>query len=366
MKSLFRIFNLTIIREYYRQNAIFIFAVMMFAFGFLRAVEHITFIRNALKYPSILGIVFLVWALHALKVTLFTLRMLKCRENEFLYHVRLFSPFKRFLVFCLVQLSLIQLTFLYSLGMMKFAIEDKQWMELGYIFACNMVLIITGALLYEFRIQRPNFEQVRSRPIQQFIARFRTPAYLFFVRYLFSKQPVLLLLTKLFGCLVLMGICNLYPTDDYDERLFSLAGLLVAAGHTVFCQQYFMFENRFLLIGRNLPLSYTQRLIQYALGYFLLLIPEIIVLIRNLPVGVDYIYIVFLIIFILSMIFLNHHVQYINNVSHDAFMQRLFFTGILFLLLIMFRIPVFLMALINFSIAVYVFKKHYFSSEFNP
>lgn len=366
MKSLFRIFNLTIIKEYYRQNAVFIFAVMMFAFGFLRAIEHITFIKNVLKYPSLLGLVFVAWALHGLKVTLFTLRLLEAKQNEFLYHARLFPPLKRFLVLCLLQFSLIQLTFLYALAMIKFGIEDKQWLAVGYIIVFNIALLIIGAFIYEYRIQRPNSEQVRSKPIQQFIARFRTPGYLFFIRYLFSKQPVLLLLTKLFSCLVLMGVCNLYLTDDYDERLLTLGGLFVAAGHTVFCQQYFLFENKFLLITKNLPLNYIQRLLNYLLAYSILLLPEIIVLARNLPADVSFVYMGILVIFILSMIFLNHHVQYINNISHDAFMQRLFFTGILFLVLIMFKIPVILMALINFSIAAFVFKKHYYLSEFNP
>lgn len=366
MKTLFRIFNLTIIKEYYRQNAVFIFAVMMFAFGFLRAVEHITFIKNALKLPSLLGFIFFAWALHGLKVVLFTLRLLESKQNEFLYHARLFSPIKRFWAFCLLQLSLIQLTFLYSLAMIKFGVEDKRWIEVGFIIAFNIVLVIIGALIYEYRIQRPNAEQLRSKPMQKLLARFLTPPYLFFVRYLFSKQPVLLLLTKLFCCLVLMGICNLYPTDEYDERLLALGGLFVAAGHTVFCQQYFIFENKFLLITKNLPISYVQRLLNYFLAYSILLIPEIIVLARNLPDNVSYVFMCLLMIFILSMIFLNHHVQYINNISHDAFMQRLFFTGILFLVLIMFKIPVILMALVNFSIAAFVFRKHYYLSEFNP
>ena len=366
MKSLIRIINLTIIKEYYRQNAVFIFAVMMFAFGFLRAIEHITIIKHALKYPSILGFFFLAWALHGLKVTLFTLRLLESKQNEFLYQARLFPPLKRFLAFCLLQLSLIQLTFLYSLAMIKFGIEEGKLLEIGYIIGFNTVLIVVGALVYEYRIQRPNAEQVRSKPIQKLFAQFRTPPYLFFVRYLFSKQPVLLLLTKLFCCLILLGICNLYPTDDYDERLLALGGLFVAAGHTVFCQQYFIFENKFMLITKNLPLTDSQRLLHYLTAYFLLLLPEIIVLARNLPDTVSYLFIVFLMLFVLSMIFLNHHVQYINHISHDAFMQRLFFTGILFLVLIMFKIPVILMAFINFSIAAFVFKKHYFLSDFNP
>ncbi|WP_337040516.1 hypothetical protein [Emticicia sp. 17c] len=365
MKSLLKIFNLTIVREYYRQNAVFIFAIMMFCFGFLRAIEHITFIKSALKHPSILAFIFLTWALHGVKVILFTLRMLETRQNEFLYHARLFNPLKRFIAFCVLQLSLIQLTFLYSLAMIKIGIDEKQWAEIGYIIIFNLLLTIAGAVLFEYRIQRPNASNTTRKPIQQLLARFQTPAYLFFVRYLFAKQPVLLLLTKLFGCLILMGVCNLYVTDDYDERLLSLGGLLVAAGHTVFCQQYFIFENKYLSITRNLPLSYQERLAQYALAYFILLLPEILVLTRNLPAEVSYLFMVCLVVFIASLIFLNHHVQYINNISHDAFMQRLFFTGVLLLILIMFKIPVILMASVNFLIAIFVFRKHYFLSDSN-
>lgn len=366
MKTLFRIFNQTIIKEYYRQNAVFVFAVLMFAFGFLRATEHITIIKNALRYPSLLAMAFAVWALHALKVTLFTLRLLESKQNEFLYHARLFPAIKRFGVFCLVQLSLIQLTFLYALAMIKFGIDEQNWLAVVYILLFNVVLVILGAAFYEYRIQRPNAEQVRNKPIQKFFARFRTPSYLFFIRYLFAKQPVLLLLTKLFGCLVLMGICNLYPTDDYDERLFALGGLFVAAGHTVICQQYFTFENRFLLIIKNLPLTYIQRLVQYTIAYAIMLLPETIVLLRNLPDGVNYGFAGIVIVFVWSMVYLNHQVQYINGISYDAFMQRLFFTGILLLLLIMFRVPVVVITLVNFFIAILVFRKHYFRSEFNP
>lgn len=363
MKGIFRILNLSIVKEYYRQNAVFIFAVLMFSFGFLRSMEHITIIKMALKLPSLLALTFLIWTLHATKVILFSLRMFESRSHEFLYHIRLFSPMKRFLAFGLMQFNLIQLSFLYSLWMIKIGIEEKQIMPVLAIIICNILLIFAGIIAYEFRIKRPNSVSVTSKPIQSFLAKFRTPSYLFFIRYLFSKQPVLLLLTKVFSCFVLVGVCNLYPTDAYDERLLALGGLFAAAAHTVFCQQYFDFEDQHLSFSRNLPLVHQQRLLTYFLSYALLLLPEIIILARNLPDGVSYIFALELIIFILSMIFLNHHTQYINGISNDAFMQRLFFAGILFLLLIMFKIPVILMALVNFSIATFVFQKYYYESQ---
>lgn len=363
MKSIFRILNLTIVKEYYRQNVVFIFAILMFSFGFLRSEEHKTIIKSALNLPSLLGLIFLVWALHAVKVILFTLRMFESRNNEFLYNIRLFSPMKRFLAFGMMQFNLILLTLLYSLWMIKIGIEEKQTWAVLSIALCNILLILIGIVFYENRIKRPNAVSITAKPVQNFLAKFRTSSYLFFIRYLFSKQPVLLLLTKLFTCFILVGICNLYPTDAYDERLLALGGLFVAAGHTVICQQFLYYENLYLAFIRNLPLSSKQRLLSYFYTYLLLLIPEFIVLLRNLPTDVSYFYALQLMIFILSMIYFNHHAQYINSISNDAFMQRLFFSGILFLLLIMFKIPVILMGLVNFSLAIFVFQKYYYESH---
>lgn len=361
--TVFRILNLTIVKEYYRQNAVFIFAILMFSFGFLRSIEHITIIKNSLKLPSLLTAIFLVWALHTAKVIFFSLRMFSSKNNEFLYHIRLFSPIKRWFAFGMMQFSLIQLTFLYSIWMIKIGIEEKQFIAVLSIIFCNLLLILAGIIVYEYRIKRPNAISISNKPIQGFLSKFRTPDYLFFVRYLFAKQPVLLLLTKLFCCFLLIGVCTLYSTDAYDERLLAIGGLFVAAGHTVFCQEFLYFENQFLSISRNLPISFTQRLLSYLRTYSILLLPEMIVLLRNLPDGVSYLFVLQLICFILSMIFLNHHTQYINGISNETYMQRVFITGILFLLLIMYKIPVILIAFINFLIASYVFKKHYYESQ---
>jgi hypothetical protein len=359
----FRILNLTIVKEYYRQNAVFIFAILMFSFGFLRAEEHKTIIKSALNLPSLLLLVFIGWGLHAAKVILFTLRMFESKQNEFLYHIRLFSPMKRFLAFGIMQLSLLQLTLLYSLWMIKIGIEQGRYWQTLAIIICNLLLILAGVIIYEYRLKRPNAVSITKKPIQGFLSKFRTPDYLFFVRYLFSKQPVLLLLSKFFSCFILIGVCYLYPTDDYDERLLAIGGLIAAAGHTVFCQEFLYFENQYLSISRSLPISHLQRLLGYLRTYSILLLPETIVLLRNLPDGISYLFVLQLIIFILSMIFLNHHTQYINGISNETYMQRVFLTGILLLLLIMYKIPVILVGLVNFLIASYVFKKHYYESQ---
>ncbi len=363
MRSIFYILNITVIKEYYRQNAVFIFSVMLFSFGFLRAIEHITIIKMALKLPSLLALTFIVWALHACKIYLFIERMLNSKQNEFLYNLTLFTPLKRFFAVGLMQFSLMQLTILYSVWMIKIGIEEKNFGAILAIIACNLLLILAGIAIFEYRIERPNAKLASAKPIQNFLAKFQTPNYLFFVRYLFVKQPILMLTTKLFCCFILIGVCNLYPTDDYDERLLALGGLFAGIGHTVFCQQYLIFESQYLSFFRNLPLTYFQRFLSFFFAFSLLFVPEIVVLLRNLPDEVSYFFALQLIIFILSLIFLNHYLQYNNHISVDTFSKGIFGAGILFLLLIMFKIPVILMATINFSLAFFVFQKYYYKYE---
>ncbi|AFK04553.1 hypothetical protein Emtol_3424 [Emticicia oligotrophica DSM 17448] len=363
MKSIIRILNLAITKEYYRQNVIFIFAIMMFSFGFLRANEHITIIKLVLKLPSLLLLTFLVWALHTVKITLFTLRMFESKNNEFLYHISLFPKLKRWTAFAALQFNLVQLTFLYSLWMLKIALEEKQFGAFFLIIAYHIIFIVAGIAAYEYRLQRPNATQVIKQPIQNLLGKFTTPHFLFYIRYLFAKQPVLLLLGKLFSCFMLAGVCNLYPTDAYDERLLALGGLFSAAGHSIFTQEFIYFEHQFLSFSRNLPIKTFQRFLNYSITYSIILIPELIVLLRNLPQGISVIFIFSLMTFILSMILLNHQTQYINKINNDTYLQRLFFVGILFLLLIMFKIPVILMASVNILLAGFVLNKHFYESQ---
>ena len=365
MKSLLNIFNKSIVAEYYRQNMVFIFVLMLFCFGFLRAIEHITIIKLILRLPALMLFTFIVWAVYALKVSLFNLRLLESKQFEFLYQARLFPLAKRMAVFCLVMFNLLQLTFLYSLAMIKIGIDEKRYGPVGLIVLINLVLIISGALVMEYRIRRPNPEKLLPRTFQSVFSKFRTPSYLFFVRYLSARQPVLLLITKLFSMAVLLGFCYLYPTDDYDERFLAIAVLLVGASHIVFNQKYFQFEHLHLGLLRNLPLGFGKRYSGYLITYAVLLIPELLVLIKNLPGEVSYVFMIQLLIFIMSIILLMHHLHYINGISKDAFMQRLFFGGIGLFLLIMFKIPLLVLSGALLLAGGMVFRKHFYLSEYH-
>lgn len=333
-----RIFYLSIVKEYYRQNAIFIFAVMMFAFGFLRGNEHLAIIKEALHSPLILSGICLIWVLYAVKVTFFTLRFLSQRSSEFLFHTRLFSPVKRFFAFLNLQFGLMQLTFFYAVAMIGNGILEGTWASVGVIVLVNLLILVIGAFVYNYKIEHPNSQQDTVR--KYFSLNFVTPQWLFFPRYLLTQQTVLVFITKYFTAFILMGVCYLYPTDDYDIRLISLGGLLAGFSQSVIIQNVQFFEQFYFGLYRNMPLSKFNWALRYLGMTTVILIPEAVVLLRNFPDTLSVLEwaMQFLFMIAVSYALLNYKLFRIRN--NEKGFQIVFFTGVGLALLVMFKVPV--------------------------
>ena len=353
---------LTIVREYYRQNAIFIFAVMMFAFGFLRAAEHLALIQQAFDSGAVLAAFCLIWVLHGAKVIAFAVRALSLRSNEFLHHLLCFPAYKRFRPFMGVIFLLIQLTFFYSVVMLVLAFESGEWVSLGSILGVNVLIVVMGALILEFKVRRLNSRQNRAR--KYFSIRVRTPQFLFYPRYLLSRQTVLFFLTKSFTAFVLMGVCYLYPTDDYDIRLISLGCLVAALSQAVILQHLYFFERLYFDLYRNMPLRADQWFAGYLLTLGILLVPEAVVLARNFPAGpgVGEGLLQFVFLWTLTVI-LWHYQAFVAGNKQDSGFQVLFFSGIGLALLIMFKMPVWVFSGVGLVLAYWVLRRRFYAVE---
>jgi hypothetical protein len=349
----------TIVREYYRQNIMF-FAVIFFVAGsFMRATEHIQLAKLAVSTPQFLMYVMVLWGVYTIKVTLFGNRIIKERPYEILYQGRIFPKFKRIFALSILQFNLLGLSIGYSFFYIYIGVQMQAWLSVGLIIIFDLLMILIGVIVYEYRLRNPN-------PVKTFNGlnlKIVTPNYLFFIRYLIIKQPILLILTKVFTIFWVLGTILLFPTDDYDERLLSLGGLFAALGHVAICQRYFEFEFQFLSFNRNLPISSFKRFINYSINFLLILLPEIFVLIRNFPDSIHPIYIIQLILFILSIILLAFCTLFIN-LPEEVAGKRLFWVSVLFFLSIMFKIPIWALAFINFGLSFYLLKKHFYQAEY--
>lgn len=356
-----KILYLTIVREYYRQNAIFIFTVLMFAIGFLRGNEHLAIINEALRSPFILSCIFLLWILYAVKVTLFTLRFLSQRSSEFLYHICLFPPAKRIWAFMNLQFSLIQLAFTYAVLMIGKGILEKTWWAALAIALVNVGMVVAGALVYEYRIKRPNSRQDVTRKYLNLT--FTTPRFLFYPRYLLTRQTVLLLITKSFTAFVIMGVCYLYPTDDYDIRLISLGCLLAAFSQSVILQHLHFFERMYFDMHKNMPVSSLRWFLNYLLTLAVILLPEAVVLARNLPAGLSATDGLIQFFFLLAVTVMLLHYQVFVAGNNETGFQVVFFSGLGLAILIMFKIPAWAFSGVGLVLAYWVLRRRFYEVE---
>lgn len=352
-----RILHLTLVQQYYRQNALFIFVILMGAFGFLSGREHITLIRHALHQPTVLYVAFFFWALHSLKVTAFGLRALALRENEFLHHLHLFSRGQRILAFFLVLFQLIPLTFLYALCMAVVAWQEQKWGTgiAGILF--HLVMCLLGAGLMEMKFTRPDWR------LPRFLPRWSLPfpEWSFFPYYLVTRQTVLFFLSKVFSVGLLLIVCVLFPTDDYDVRLLGLGAVLAAFGSTVIFQNWIFYEWRYFDFVRNLPLGIPQRFAKYASVIFLLVLPEWLVLLRNWPWALGWMDLG-RVAFLLYGVSLGLYFYQRWDGASDNF-KPIVYAAIAFCILVMFQVPLEILAVLSGGGGFVLFRSHYYSEE---
>lgn len=347
---------MAIIKEYYRQNTFFIFAILMFSFGIMKANEHYALMKNALHSWILLFVFCVLWLLHGLKVSLYVLRHLQKPEFEFLYNARLFPRKERLLAFGLMQFILIQLTFLYALVLFVIGITENAWGACLIVLMANIFLILGGVFWYEYKIWRPNLGQ---NVIPRFFSfNVTIPWVLFYPRHLVTREPVLFILSKFSSILIILLVCYLYPTDDYDIRLISLGLVLVVLTQIMVLIAYSKFENSYFGIYKNMPLTKFNRFCKYLLTIVVILLPEILVLVRNIPNDIPVISVFFQILFLVGVVMsLFMYLRFREEDGREKQMQVLFFSAMFLGVLVMFKVPALLFALVGLGGGYWWFRK---------
>ena len=233
-----------------------------------------------------------------------------------------------------------------------------------YTLIFLLILPLTGVWAYEHRLFRPNPDTRLSVFSTYFNRRFTKPYWSYFVLYLFNQAPVLLFLTKAFTCAVVFGVCKLYPTDSYDERLFSLAGSAIGMVHSVMLLHLYEFEHTQLPLLRNLPFTLRQRFFQYSLLFSLLMLPETLFLFRYLPEGVSYVYALqwFGLLIGLSWLIFGRFLQKHHTMEH--LLKLGIYTFIFLYFVVMFRLPAAWIVALSWGTGVWLFNRYYYRSAY--
>jgi len=153
---------------------------------------------------------------------------------------------------------------------------------------CLLVLlyIITICLIsarwYLYYIQNPGKSAWTMSKIFSFKIR-EAPYWSFFIRYIGIDKKLLFSGIKLYSCSVLYLMIVNQTRVEYDLKMITLFFSLGILGHGLIIHQLRDMEERYLRFYRAVPLSLLKRFLQYAILYFILLIPEILTIILLTP-----------------------------------------------------------------------------------
>lgn len=327
--------NRLFVGPFYARNAGTFLVVILLAFGFLSAREHKALITACLGSWFLLGIVFILWGFYVVKVSTFVRQELAAPEHLFLQTFWLIPNPIRWLLWLALEIALLAPVIAYGGWMIQLATVYQKWDSLAAIVIYQIGLIGAGVSINDYRLRHPG-----PNTLQLPHFRVRLPYELFFPVYWLRREPLSLVLTKAFSGLLLAGVCRLYPTDAYDQRLLLIGLLLAILSHAQVGSQVSDFEKKYLILLPNLPFTWWQRLIRYTCTYGLIWLPELLILLRNCPDAIRLDYVIWLWLTGWGWLLLMHTLAYGRDILPERWLSGIFASFILGLLLIMFGVPV--------------------------
>ena len=186
----------------------------------------------------------------------------------------------------------------------------------------------------------------------------------FYPEWILRKQPLLILGTKLFADLLIIGVSRLYLFDEYDARLMGMGVTLAFTANVVIVYYYQRFENFHFSLLRSLPFSIGQRVIQFLVVIGLLGLLEWGALFSYFPKALSVIDLITLYAYGLSIYFLGYAYLFIKDMSLEKFINKVFIAAFVWIILILFKMPVLLLTIIHFGIGIFIYRNNFYRFEF--
>jgi hypothetical protein len=236
---------------------------------------HLSLIRGILINPAIFLLVLLAWFLYAWKCRQFIVLMLRKPEFSFLHILSFTRTVRIYRLLLEVQFLLFLPVILYAaivagVGFYEHWNQPVVWMLLYVLAICGV-----NAHRYLYLLQNPTALGYRIR--WQLPSLFRDKFYWsILIRYVLTNRKLLLLIIKIYSCgmLYLLLVNRAGATEELKMiLLFYSFGLL---GHGILIRQVREMEETRLGFYRGMPVSLSNRYLQYGCLYCFLFIPEII------------------------------------------------------------------------------------------
>ena len=366
MSALPDILQKVVVKLFYRQNAGFFLAVFIFAFGLQSPPSLLVspmFLSDAVGSPVFIVVDLLLFFLYYLKCFNFTNKTLNAPENSFLQVAALLPPQLLLYNLARVHILLYFPALVYTLLMVGYAIGQMNYLAGVLIILYNIILTSFSATFFYRKLSG-----TKKDPKSNFFLRFGfIPAfntvYFWWLRYLLGQEKVMLFLTKLFSGSILLAFLYIYPYPAYDLRPALIGFWTAVVSHVMLIQRVQLFQEKDLTFLRNLPYNYFRRFGHQAVFYGFCLIPELILLLRYLPITTTFLFIGQLFALGISFMLLMHALLYRQKQSLRNYARIVFFIFMVFLLFFLTSPPLYLITVILSVSAFGIFSKRYYAFE---
>ncbi|HEY4935893.1 MAG TPA: hypothetical protein VII44_04900, partial [Puia sp.] len=270
---------------------IFLFTLM---FGVVSVIDganftdyHFFLIQGMLKNPFLFLLVLLLWLLYAKKSEQFIVNIIRRPDFSFLNILSLLDGKKLYRLLVWVQFLLLLPIVFYAFIIFASGFYTHEYIKCLIILLYIISICLISALWYLFIIQNPGNSTGTMNGKFSLKTR-ETPYWSLFIRYIGIDKKLLFLGIKIYSCSVLYLMLVNQTQIDYDLRMIILFFSLGILGHGLLIHQLRDLEETRLTYYRTVPISLFKRFMQYAILYFVLLIPEIITITFLTPQYIHY------------------------------------------------------------------------------
>lgn len=352
------------VKTFYKSNTTFFLLVIGLCGGFMRSQDHIAVAELFVSSPFLLMIPITIWSLYALKVIQFNQSILTHSENEFIFNFNVLPASTQWLALLTVLASQLLPVIFYGIFLIAMSTKLQLPTSIILIVIAILVLLVLASKKLQHALHHPNQDRSVSRLKRIFDTSFTKPFFMFFIEWIVRRQPLLVIGTKLFSAAVLLAVTYLYSTDVYDDRLLGMAIIISTTAGAQLMGEMHRFDNFYFAMLRQLPINFLKRFLYTSVTILLISLPEIGLLITYFPQNLSRMVIPESIVFMISVCVFIYGNLYAKKKSLEELMPLIFILAMLSIVLILFKIPMLVLAIINLLWGLFIWQKHYYGFEY--
>jgi hypothetical protein len=334
MKAVKRVLRRAIVNEFYKANAGFFLVVLGLGFGFLKAPQHIDIASVIAMRPIFYLCPLGLWLVYITKTMAFVFRIKKLPENTWLSYLDLMPSSERTITIIHLQALLLAPILAYGSFLAFMAYQLEQWFSVSLVIFAHVILLMISAHTVDRKLV--SAVDAKGQSSFQNVIQYLPKVFpMLFIHQLIGRQAILLLGIKLASMAIVIGAVFIYQMESTDLRIMSLGLLLSSAVNAALCFHYHEFEQNQLMLFKNTSISKAKKFIWFSTTYLILMLPEIAILLGNLSLHVDWIFLLKAPLLPFSLLVFFHHLFYLKQMSMEGFTKYIFFATVILFFVIL-------------------------------